>query len=766
MSDHNHGAHSYSIDIEGEKITIETGKFAGQANGAVTIRHGDTLVLATATMAATPREGVDFFPLTVDFEERLYAAGKIPGSFFKREGKPSEAAILLCRLTDRPLRPLFPKGFRNDVQIVVTALSADQEHYIDILAIIAASAALTVSDIPFSGPIGAVRVGYIDGGFVFNPTASEMEHSLLDLRLAGTRDAIIMVEAGASEVTEDLMHEALEAGHHAFQPLIDLQEKMRAEIGKPKATMPVYVLSDEVKQAVRERIAPRVSDILATGPAKSERNDALDSVKHEMAKELADKFTAPEIASAVDYIVKEQVRSMILIEDRRADGRDSKTIRPISCEVGLLPRAHGSGLFQRGETQVLTIATLGMPSEEQKIDTLSPEESKRYLHHYNFPPYSVGEARPMRGPGRREIGHGALAERALAEVIPDESEFPYTIRLVSEVLSSNGSTSMASVCGSTLALMDAGVPIHAPVAGIAMGLVTDGEKYKILTDILGMEDGLGDMDFKVAGTREGITALQLDLKLTGIQPGILKEALSQAREARLFILDKILATIATPRGTLSTYAPRIETLKIDPEKIGALIGPGGKTIRGLQEEYSVKIDVEEDGTVFVSAVNGTGTAQALEKIRGLTESPKLGNIYTGKVVRLTDFGAFVEIAPGIDGLVHRSQLAEYPVNDVRDAVKEGDEVMVMITDIDPMGKIRLSRRAVLEGWSLEQAREADSRLGSGGTRGPRHDGGRSGSSSDSGGRGRGGPSSGPGRGGPSSGSGRYDRGGGSGRPRR
>jgi polyribonucleotide nucleotidyltransferase len=766
MNNNNSGARSYSVDIDGEMITIETGKLAGQANGAVTIRHGDTLVLATATMSPGPREGADFFPLTVDFEERLYAAGKIPGSFFKREGKPSEAAILLCRLTDRPLRPLFPKGFRNDVQIVVTALSADQEHYIDILSIVAASAALTISDIPFGGPIGAVRVGYIEGAFVFNPTASEMDHSLLDLRLAGTRDAIIMVEAGASEVTEDLMQEALEAGHRAFQPLIELQEKMRAEIGKPKANIPVYTLSEEVKQAVRERIAPRVSEILATGAAKSERNDALDSVKAEMVKDLGEKFPAPDIGSAVDYIVKEQVRAMILNEDRRADGRDTKTIRPISCEVGLLPRAHGSGLFQRGETQVLTIATLGMPSEEQKIDTLSPEESKRYLHHYNFPPYSVGEARPMRGPGRREIGHGALAERALAEVIPAESEFPYTIRLVSEVLSSNGSTSMASVCGSTLALMDAGVPIRAPVAGIAMGLVTEGDKYKILTDILGMEDGLGDMDFKVAGTREGITALQLDLKLTGIQPGILKEALAQAREARLFILDKIASTMPAPRESLSSYAPRIETLKIDPEKIGALIGPGGKTIRGLQEEYSVKIDVEEDGTVFVSAVNGTGTAQALEKIRGLTESPKLGNIYTGKVVRLTDFGAFVEIAPGIDGLVHRSQLADYPVNDVRDAVKEGDEVMVMITDIDPMGKIRLSRRAVLEGWSLEEAREADSRLGAGGERGPRgprQDGGRGGSSGQ-GGRGRGGPSSGPGRGGSSSGSGRYDRG--TPRPRR
>lgn len=757
MNDNTNGrTHKYTVEIEGQTLTLETGKLAGQANGAVTIQHGDTIVLVTATMSATPREGVDFFPLTVDYEERLYAAGKIPGSFFKREGRPSENGILLSRLTDRPLRPLFPKGFRNDVQIVVTALSADQEHFIDILSIIGASTALTISDIPFSGPIAAVRVGYVNNKFVFNPTASEMEQSLLDLRLAGTRDAVIMVEAGASEVTEDLMLEALNAGHKAFQPLIDLQERMRAEVGKPKAEVSLRLVPDEVKAAVRERIAPRITNLLASGAAKSERSGALDSVKKEIVTELGQQFQPADLGAAVDSVVKEQVRAMILNENRRPDGRDTKTIRPISAEVGLLPRAHGSGLFQRGETQVLTIATLGMPSEEQRIDTLSPEETKRYLHHYNFPPYSVGEARPMRGPGRREIGHGALAERALAEVIPDETDFPYTIRLVSEVLSSNGSTSMASVCGSTLALMDAGVPIRAPVAGIAMGMISEGDQYAILTDILGMEDGLGDMDFKVAGTREGITALQLDLKMQGISPDVLRQAMQQAREARLFILDKMLAAIPEPRKELSTYAPRITTIKIDPEKIGALIGPGGKMIRGLQDEFGVKIDVEEDGTVFVSAVNGEGTAQVLEKIRGLTESPKLGNIYTGKVVRLTDFGAFVEIAPGTDGLVHKSQLAEFQVNDVRDVVKEGDDVMVMITDVDPAGKIRLSRRAVLEGWTLEQAREQDSRVGGGGgrggsDRGPRGDGGR-------GGFNRGGGDRGP-RGG-------SDRGGSGDRPRR
>jgi len=740
---------SFTTAFGDGEIIIETGKLAGQANGAVTVRHGDTVILATVTAAQEPRPGADFFPLTVDYEERLYAAGKIPGGFFKREGRPGENAILLCRLTDRPLRPMFPKGFRNDVNIVITALSADQEHYIDILAIIGASAALTISDIPFSGPVGAVRVGYIDGQFVFNPTSSQMDKSLLDLRLAGTKQAVIMVEAGASEVTEEMMLEAMQKGHEAMQSVIALQEKMRAELGKPKKEFTLHILSDELKNAIKEKLNGRITATIKEKGVKSERNEAMDALRKEMVEAFTGTYDPTDIAEAFDYQVKTELRAMVLNEGRRADGRDYTSIRPITCETGLLPRAHGSGLFTRGETQVLTIATLGMPSESQTIDSLSPEDEKRYMHHYNFPPYSVGEARSSRGPGRREIGHGALAERALAEVIPDSSEFPYTIRLVSEVMSSNGSTSMASVCGSTLALMDAGVPIKAPVAGVAMGLITEGDRSAILTDIIGMEDFLGDMDFKVAGTAEGITALQLDLKLQGVPPELLHKAMMQAREARLFILGKMLDVMPEPRTDISQYAPRITVTKIDPEKIGALIGPGGKNVRKLQEEFGVKVDIEEDGTVFIASSSREGTLMAMERIRGMTETPKLGNIYTGKVVRIEDFGVFVELAPGVDGMVHKSQLADFPVNNVRDVVKLGDEVMVMVTGIDDAGKIRLSRQAVLEGWTVEQAQEHD--------RGPR------------GGGDRGGDRGGPRRGGDRGGRGRDDNRGGRGggyRPRR
>jgi polyribonucleotide nucleotidyltransferase len=710
--------HTFTVPFGDDQITIETGRLAGQANGAVTVRHGDTVILATAVAATQPRPGVDFFPLTVDYEERLYAAGKIPGGFFKREGRPGESAILLCRLTDRPLRPLFPKGFRNDVNIVITALSADQEHYIDILSIIAASAAVTISDIPFNGPVGAVRVGYIDGKFVFNPTNSQMETSILDLRLAGTKDAIIMVEAGADEVTEELMLDALREGHVVMQEVIALQEKMRAEIGVPKKAYPLHLISDELKHAVADKVGTRVIDTIKVSGAKSERNEALEAVKTETVESLKETFDPIDLAEAFEYKVKTDLRAMVLNEGRRADGRDYTTIRPISCETNLLPRAHGSGLFTRGETQVLTIATLGMPNESQTIDSLSPEDEKRYMHHYNFPPYSVGEARSSRGPGRREIGHGALAERALVAVIPDSAEFPYTIRLVSEVMSSNGSTSMASVCGSTLALMDAGVPIKAPVAGVAMGLITEGDKYAILTDIMGVEDFLGDMDFKVAGTAEGITALQLDLKLMGVPADLLHKAMMQAKQARLFILGKILDVMPEPREDISAFAPRIVTVKIDPEKIGALIGPGGKNIRKLQDEFSVKIDIEEDGTVFIASTSREGTAMAVERVRGMGEPVKVGAIYTGKVNRIEDYGVFVELAPGTDGMVHVSQLADFPVKNPRDICKIGDDLMVMVVNVDEGGKIRLSRQAVLEGWTVEQAQERDKGgRGGGGSRG-------------------------------------------------
>ncbi|MCS7221401.1 MAG: polyribonucleotide nucleotidyltransferase [Anaerolineae bacterium] len=699
----------FTAQVAGHEIIIETGLLAPQAGGAVTVQSGESVVLCTATAAKGLRaESEDFFPLSVEFEERLYAAGRIPGSFMRREGRPSDEAILLCRLVDRPLRPLFPKGFRNEVQVILTALSADKETYLDILSIIGASAALMISDIPFLGPVGAVRVGYIDGQFVINPTASQMERSTLDLRLAGTEDAILMVEAGAHEIPEDVMLEAMRVGHAAMQDLIRVQKEMAATVGKPKMSYIAFEPSPEVEAAVRERAQARVEQILEQGLAKGERSEALDALLNELIEELGTTFDPVEINAVFEKVVKQIVRRRILDLGIRPDGRDAKTIRPVSCQVGLLPRVHGSGLFNRGLTQVLTIATLGTPSEAQTLDTLSPEETKRYLHHYNFPPYSTGEVWPLRGPKRREIGHGALAERALLPMIPPEDQFPYTIRLVSEVLSSNGSTSMASVCASTLALMDAGVPIKAPVAGVAMGLITDENgRYAILTDIQGIEDAMGDMDFKVAGTARGITALQMDIKIKGLSYEILEQALRQAREGRLFILDKMLQVIPEPRKQLSKYAPRIITIHIDPEKIGKVIGPGGKVIRKIQEEYDVKVDIEEDGTVFIAATDQMASESAVREIELLTEEVEVGKIYTGRVVRTEPYGAFVEILPGVDGMVHISQLADYRAPSVEDVVKVGDEIMVMVVDIDSTGKIRLSRQAVLEGWSPEEARERD-----------------------------------------------------------
>jgi polyribonucleotide nucleotidyltransferase len=696
----------YTAMVGDKSITMETGRLAGQAGGAVTVRLGDTVVFAAATMGDEPRQGVDFFPLTVDYEERMYAGGRIPGSFFRREGRPSEEAILTARLTDRPIRPLFPKDLRNDVQVILYSFSADSENPIDILAVNAASAALMISDIPWGGPVGAVRIGRIQGNFVVNPTFSEKAESDLDLRLAGTRDAILMVECGAEIVSEEGIVTALEFGHQAIQTLIDLQERLAAEVGKPKRTYLSFALEESLEASVAEKATPVLEELFDRPNDKTASYDAINSLRDSLVAELSpeDEVKAGNVRQAFDEALKSVVRRRILERGLRPDGRGLTDIRSIWCEVEVSPRAHGSGLFTRGETQVLTLATLGTPREAQELDTLSPAESKRYMHHYNFPPFSTGEVRPLRGSSRRDIGHGALAERALLPVLPPETEFPYTMRLVSEVLSSNGSTSMASVCGSTLALMDTGVPIKAPVAGVAMGLIKgEGDQYAVLTDILGMEDHLGDMDFKVAGTDKGITALQMDIKIKGITSQIMGQALMQARQARLHILNKMLEIIPVPRPELKPHAPRITIVRIPVDKIGAVIGPGGKMIRSIQEETNTRIDVEEDGSIYIAAVDGEGEKMARDRILSLTEVAEIGRIYTGRVVRITDFGAFVEILPNTDGLVHISQLDTERVERVEDVVRMGDEITVMVTDIDPAGKVRLSRQAVLEGWSVEEA---------------------------------------------------------------
>jgi len=708
----------YTATVGTRTVTFETGKLASQAGGAVTIGINETIVFAAATMGGV-REGIDFFPLSVEYEERLYAGGKIPGSFFRREGRPSTDAILTARLTDRPLRPLFPKGMRNEVQVMMFSLSADNDNPLDILAINAASAAVMISDIPWNGPVGAVRVGRVNGQFIINPTFGEMAVSDLDLRLAGTRDAILMVECGAREVPEDVMAAALELGHKSIQPILELQLKMQGELGKPKRQADYFPVDEVLEMKVFERVNRPMNELLDKPLSKAEFYGGMDGLLKEITAELssvpagADGAAYPTAAAVKDAFTTAEhaiVRERILAMGKRPDGRAPADIRPIWCEVDISPRAHGSGLFTRGETQVLTLATLGTLGEAQELDNLSPIDTKRYIHHYNFPPFSTGEVKPLRGQSRREIGHGALAERALEPVLPDEKDFPYTLRLVSEVLSSNGSTSMASVCGSTLSLMDAGVPIKAPVAGVAMGLISDEKgRYKILTDIQGTEDHLGDMDFKVAGTAKGITALQMDIKISGLSTDTMKQALEQARVARLSILDKMLEAIKEPRPDLKPHAPRIITVRIPVDKIGALIGPGGKNIRALQEETGTKIDVQEDGTIYIASTEGVGAQAAKERVEALGETAMLGNIYTGKVVRVADFGAFVEILPGTDGMVHISQLDTERVEKVEDVVKLGDEITVMVTGIDPMGKIRLSRQAVLEGWTVEEAQERDAR---------------------------------------------------------
>jgi polyribonucleotide nucleotidyltransferase len=693
----------YQIDIDGKPLIIETGRLASQANGSATIAMGETVVLVTACASPEPRD-IDFFPLTIDFETRLYAVGKIPGGFPRREGRPSTDEILSGRMIDRGLRPLFPKGFRNEVQVIITPLSADQENPPDVLAAVGASVALSISDIPFDGPVATLRVGRIDGNFLLNPTFSQLKESDLDLIVSSTRDKVVMVEAGGDSVPEDVMVEAIAYAHRRNQELIAIQDQMVAELGRPKMEVKAKEMDPKVYAAVSEYLAGRDDEILSS--VQQERIEGRRERMAELAERFQDEFGVDQLAMALEAVIKETVRENILKKGRRADGRALDELRPISCDVGILPRTHGTGLFQRGETQVLTIATLGPMSMQQKLDTLSPEEHKRFMHHYNFPPFSVGEVRRLGGAGRREIGHGALGERALEPVIPSEQEFPYTIRLVSEVLGSNGSTSQASICGSTLALMDAGVPIKDAVAGVAMGLVTgENGEYRVLTDIAGLEDALGDMDFKVAGTARGITAIQADFKIKGVTVDMIRDFITRAREARLVILKKLNETIAKPRSELSRYAPRMYRIQIPPSKIGVVIGPGGKTVRSIVEETKCTVDVQDDGTVVVGSVNEENARKAIAIIEGLTQEAQVGQIYTGRVTRTVDFGAFVEIMPGKEGLVRISELADYRVPSVEDVVKVGDEIMVMVTEIDNLGRINLSRRAVLEGANPAEEEE-------------------------------------------------------------
>ncbi len=689
---------TFQMELAGRPLVLETGKLAKQADGAVLVRYGETVVLATVTVSKEPRD-LDFFPLTVNYEERLYAVGRIPGGFIKREGRPSEKAILSGRLIDRPIRPLFPDGFRHEVQVVTTVLSVDQDCSPEIAAMIGTSAALSISKIPFRGPIGGVIVGHVDGELVLNPTVEQEERSDLHLTVAGTKEAIMMVEAGANEVPEETMLQAILYGHRAIKEIIALIEEMIREVGQPKLEVQVVDPEPELVEAVETFASEKLSVALQI-PDKQERQASIDGVIEETLAHFAERWTEEDerlaqVREVADRFIKRKVREMI-IDGKRPDGRAPDEIRPISCEVGLLPRTHGSGLFTRGQTQALSVCTLGALGDVQILDGLGLEESKRFMHHYNFPPYSVGEARPIRAPGRREIGHGALGERALLPIIPSESQFPYTIRLVSEVLESNGSTSQASICGSTLALMDAGVPIKAPVAGIAMGLVKEGDQVVILSDIQGMEDHLGDMDFKVAGTAKGVTALQMDIKIDGIDESILKRALEQARRGRLYILEKMLAVISEPRKQLSRYAPKIITLQIHPDKIRDVIGPSGRVINQIISETGVKIDIEQDGRIYIASPDEAMNEKAKKIIETIVRDVVVGDVYQGKVKRIEKFGAFVEILPGKEGLVHISQLANERVDKVESVVHIGDTILVKVTEIDSQGRINLSRKAVLK----------------------------------------------------------------------
>ena len=684
------------IDFHGRPLSIEVGRLAKQADGAALVQYGETVVLVTAVAAKDLKMDTDFFPLTVDYQEKTFAAGKIPGGFFKREGRPSEKEILTCRLIDRSIRPLFAEGLRCETQIIATVLSADKENDPDVVAMLGTSVALHVSDIPFGGPLVGIRIGRIDGQWVMNPMQSQLYESDMDIFLSGSRDAIVMVEGGAQMVPEDEILEALFAGHQAIQPLLDVQEQIRKEIGKAKREVPLAQLDANIVRRVEELAGSGLKQALEI-PEKLERYKRIGEVKGELIQQAAAEFPdkLKDVKGAFEELKKKVFRGLIIHQEKRIDGRGLKDIRPISCEVEALPRTHGSAIFTRGETQALVVATLGTTSDEQRVDALIGEHFKKFMLHYNFPPFSVGEVKFLRGPGRREIGHGNLAERALIPVLPPEDKFPYTIRIVSEILESNGSTSMASVCGGSLALMDAGGPVISPVAGIAMGLIKEGEHVRVLSDILGDEDHLGDMDFKVAGTSDGVTSLQMDIKISGVNRAVMQQALTQAKEGRMHILGIMNGTLSAARTDVSGHAPRIITIKVRPEKIREIIGPGGKVIRGIIEATGVKMDVEDDGTVTIASADVQGSKKAIEMVQQIAAEAEIGKIYKGTVRKIVEFGAFVEILPGTDGLVHISQLAPQRVQKVTDVLKEGDEVMVKVLEIDRQGKIRLSRKEAL-----------------------------------------------------------------------
>ena len=690
------GLEEVNIKISDRTLKFETGKLAKQANASVTVQYGDNIILCTAAMS-NPREGIDFFPLSVEFEERMYARGKIPGSFFKREGRPSTPAILIARMTDRTIRPLFPKGFNNEVQIISTTLSSDQTNTFDVMSIIGASVALSISDIPFDGPISATRIGYSNNEYLINPTYSQMDESDLDLLVAGSKSGVVMIECGSNEIDEEIVLEAINIAQETNNKIIKLQEELIKVVGKPKIDFNTDKYPEELKNNAESIISKDINKLLTSSLEKTELEDALNTLKKSLLEELKENHEEAQIKEVFEIILEEEFKSIVLSGQNRPDGRTPIEIRPLASEVSILPRTHGSGLFTRGETQVLSTATLGSLGDAQRLDTLNPEDKKRFMLHYNFPPYSVGETGRVGSPGRREIGHGALAEKALAPVIPNETDFPYTIRLVAECLSSNGSTSMATVCSATLALMDAGVPIKTPIAGISIGLITnDKDEHLTITDIQGLEDHIGDMDFKVAGSNNGITAIQLDIKVKSINFNMIKDALYQAKNARLEILKLINETIENPREELSPYAPRIIKIKIPKDKIGIVIGPGGKTIRGIVEQTEATVDIEDDGTISIGSSDAKASEAAINIIKGLTKDVEVGEKYTGKVVKITNFGAFVQILPGKDGLVHISELANYHVKEVEDEIKLGEQVEVLVKAVDNMGRINLSIKALLE----------------------------------------------------------------------